>query len=96
MVRKYSGSCTGTQVTNVSHSGFSLGDILEGYSDSPRVTSETNKVKGSDSEVLVSIIRKSFTKERGWEGEGKYLSLHNNLYIIHNVHKRKLKFTGIK
>ena len=26
--------------------------------------------KDSDSEVLVSIIRKSFTKERGWEGEG--------------------------
>ena len=52
--------------------------------------------KDSDSEVLVSIIRKSFTKERGWEGEGKYLFLHNNLYIIHNVHKRKLKFTGIK
>ena len=29
----YSGSCTGTQVTNVSPSSLSLGGILEGYSD---------------------------------------------------------------
>ena len=29
----YSGSCTGTQVMNVSPSGLSLGGILEGYSD---------------------------------------------------------------
>ena len=45
MVRKYSGSCTGTQVTNVSYSGLSLGGIPEGYSDSPWVTSEASKVK---------------------------------------------------
>ena len=32
MVRKYSGSCTGTQVTNVSPSSLSLGGIPEGYS----------------------------------------------------------------
>ena len=29
----YSGSCTGTQVTNVSLSGLSLGSIQEGYSN---------------------------------------------------------------
>ena len=29
----YSGSCTGTQVMNVSLRGLSLGDIPEGYSD---------------------------------------------------------------
>ena len=29
----YSGSCTGSQVKNVSPSGLSLGGILEGYSD---------------------------------------------------------------
>ena len=29
----YSGSCTGSQVMNVSPSGLSLGSILEGYSD---------------------------------------------------------------
>ena len=51
VVRKYSGSCTGTQVTNVSHSGFSLGGIPEGYSDSPQVTSEANKVKGEELDV---------------------------------------------
>ena len=33
VVRKYSESCTGTQVTNVSPSSLSLGGILEGYSD---------------------------------------------------------------
>ena len=37
--------------TNVSHSGFSLGDIPEGYSDSPQVTSEANKVKGEELDV---------------------------------------------
>ena len=42
---------TGTQVTNVSHSGLSLGGILEGYSDSPRLTSETSKVKGEELDV---------------------------------------------
>ena len=51
VVRKYSGSCKGTQVTNVSHSGFSLGGIPEGYSDSPRVTSEASKVKGEELDV---------------------------------------------
>ena len=51
VVRKYSGSCTGTQVTNVSHSGLSLGGIPEGYSDSPRVTSEASKVKGEELDV---------------------------------------------
>ena len=40
----YSGSCTGTQVMNVSPSGLSLGDIPEGYSVAPRVASETSKV----------------------------------------------------
>ena len=30
----YSGSCTGTQVTNVFPSGLSLGGSLKGYSDS--------------------------------------------------------------
>ena len=30
----YSGSCTGTQVTNVSPSSLRLGGIPEGYSDS--------------------------------------------------------------
>ena len=47
----YSGSCTGTQVTNVSYSGLSLGGIPEGYSDSPRVTSEASKVKGEELDV---------------------------------------------
>ena len=51
VVRKYSGSCTGTQVMNVSHSGLSLGGIPEGYSDSPRVTSEASKVKGEELDV---------------------------------------------
>ena len=51
VVRKYSGSCTGTQVTNVSHSGLSLGGIPEGYSDSPWVTSEASKVKGEELDV---------------------------------------------
>ena len=51
VVRKYSGSCKGTQVTNVSHSGFSLGGIPEGYSDSPPVTSEASKVKGEELDV---------------------------------------------
>ena len=51
VVRKYSGSCTGTQVMNVSHSGLSLGGIPEGYSDSPQVTSEANKVKGDELDV---------------------------------------------
>ena len=51
VVRKYSGSCTGTQVTNVSHSGLSLGGIPKGYSDSPRVTSEASKVKGEELDV---------------------------------------------
>ena len=32
-------------MTNVSHNGLSLGGILEGYSDSPLVTSEASKVK---------------------------------------------------
>ena len=31
--RIYSGSCTGTQVTNVSLSGLSMRGILKGYSD---------------------------------------------------------------
>ena len=44
-------SCTGTQVMNVSHSGLSLGGIPEGYSDSPRVTSEASKVKGEELDV---------------------------------------------
>ena len=43
--------CTGTQVMNVSHSGLSLGGIPEGYSDSPRVTSEASKVKGEELDV---------------------------------------------
>ena len=47
----YSGSCTGTQVTNVSPSSLSLGGILEGYSDSPRVTSEASKVTGEELDV---------------------------------------------
>ena len=47
----YSGSCIGTQVTNVSHNGLSLGGIPEGYSDSPRVTSEASKVKGEELDV---------------------------------------------
>ena len=47
----YSGWCTGTQVMNVSHSGLSLGGIPEGYSDSPRVTSEASKVKGEELDV---------------------------------------------
>ena len=51
VVRTYSGSCTGTQVTNVSHSGFSLRGIPEGYSDSPQVTSEASKVKGEELDV---------------------------------------------
>ena len=50
-VRKYSGSCTGTQVTNVFPSGLSLGGIPEGYSDSPQVTSEASKVKGEELDV---------------------------------------------
>ena len=33
VVRKHSGSCTGTEVTNVFRSGLSLGGIPEGYSD---------------------------------------------------------------
>ena len=33
VLRKYSGSCTGTQVTNVFPSGLSLGGIPEVYSD---------------------------------------------------------------
>ena len=33
VVRKYSESCTGTQVTNGAPSGLSLGGIPEGYSD---------------------------------------------------------------
>ena len=45
------GSCTGTQVTNVSPSSLSLGGIPEGYSDSPRVTSEASKVKGEELDV---------------------------------------------
>ena len=32
-------------------SGLSLGGILEGYSDSPRVTSEASKVKGEELDV---------------------------------------------
>ena len=40
----YSGSCTGTQLKNVSPSGLSLGDIPEAYSDCTQVTSEANKV----------------------------------------------------
>ena len=52
VVRKYSGVCTCTQVmTNVSPSSLSLGGIPEGYSDSPRVTSEANKVKGEELDV---------------------------------------------
>ena len=51
VVRKYSGSCTGTQVTNVSPGSLSLGGIPEGYSDSPRVTSEASKVKGEELDV---------------------------------------------
>ena len=45
VVRKYSGSCTGIQVMNVSPSSLSLGGILEGYSDSPRVTSRQARLK---------------------------------------------------
>ena len=41
----------GTQVMNVSHSGLSLGGILEGYSNSPQVTSEASKVKGEELDV---------------------------------------------
>ena len=51
VVRKYSGSCTGTQVTNISPSSLSLGGILEGYSDSPQVTSEASKVKSEELDV---------------------------------------------
>ena len=51
VVRKYSESCTGTQVTNVSYSSLSLGGIPEGYSDSPRLTSEASKVKGEELDV---------------------------------------------
>ena len=51
VVRKYSGSCTGTQVTNVSPGSLSLGDIPEGYSDSSRGTSEASKVKGEELDV---------------------------------------------
>ena len=51
VVRKYSGSCTGTQVTNVFPSSLSLGGIPEGYSDSPRVISEASKVKGEELDV---------------------------------------------
>ena len=51
VVRKYSGSCTGTQVTHVFPSGLSLGGIPEGYSDSPRVISEASKVKGEELDV---------------------------------------------
>ena len=35
-------------MTNVSPSSLSLGGIPEGYSDSPRVTSEASKVKGEE------------------------------------------------
>ena len=47
----YSGSCTGTQVTNVSPNSLSLGGIPDGYSDSPWVTSEASKVKGEELDV---------------------------------------------
>ena len=47
----YSRSCTGTQVMNVSPGSLSLGGIPEGYSDSPRVTSEASKVKGEELDV---------------------------------------------
>jgi hypothetical protein len=50
VVKKYSGSCTGTQVTNVSPGSLSLGGILEGYS-APRVASEASKVKGEELDV---------------------------------------------
>ena len=50
-VRKYLGSCTGTQVMNVSPSSLSLGGIPEVYSDSPRVTSEASKVKGEELDI---------------------------------------------
>ena len=33
------------------HNGLSLGGIPEGYSDSPRVTSEAGKVKGEELDV---------------------------------------------
>ena len=42
--RIYSGSCTGTQVTNVSPRSFSLGGIPEAYSDCTQVASEASKV----------------------------------------------------
>ena len=38
-------------MTNVFPSDLSLGGIPEGYSDSPRVTSEENKVKGEELDV---------------------------------------------
>ena len=50
----YSGSCTGTQVTNVSPSSLSLGGTPEGYSDCTPVTliaSEASKVKGEELDV---------------------------------------------
>ena len=47
----YSGSCTGTQEMNVSPSSLSLGGILEGYSDSPRVISKASKVKGEELDI---------------------------------------------
>ena len=50
----YSGSCIGTQVTNVSPSGLSLGGTPEGYSDCTPVTliaSEASKVKGEELDI---------------------------------------------
>ena len=51
VVRKYSGSCTGTQMMNVSPSSLSLGGIPEGYFDLLWVTSEASKVKGEELDV---------------------------------------------
>ena len=47
----YSGSCTGTQVTNVSLSSLSLGGIQKVTLIAPWVASETSKVNGEELDV---------------------------------------------
>ena len=73
----YSGLCRGTQVTNVSPSGLSLGGIPQGYSECALVASEASKALKVRSWMSVRYAIRSFlgaspSRLSGRTRRGKY------------------------
>ena len=82
----YSGSCTGTQVMNVSPSGLSLGGILEGYSDcTPGGIRGKQGFNGEELDISLGCHQVypwyifTLPQWQSWEGRVWYLSVRDRL-----------------